>query len=209
MITFKINDRSIQIPVSWNEVTFAQYLELFSLGDDTIQLVAIFTGMDYDTLKRASIIGLDRLYEVLSFINTPPVIPPYSPTCGPYSLPANSKGQFNIQYESLGQFEDARHIMNKLNGQILEHTKAYGKYVAIYLQKIKDGKYDPLKVPDMEAEVQNFPALEVISLGQFFFLKLKNSLNGTKKTSLPTAQVPKKSKRVGRSSKRSSRATRK
>lgn len=209
MITFKVNDSSIQVPVSWIEVTYSQYLQMFTLKDDTIQLISIFTGIEYETLKTATVLGLDRLYEVLSFVNTPPVIPPYSPTCGPYTLPPNSKSQFNIQYESLGQFEDARQAMNKTTGNLYEHTKAYGRYVAIYLQKIRDGKYDPLKVPDMEAGVQNFPALEVISLGQFFFLKLKSSLNGTVKTSLPITPPQKKSKRVGRNSKRSSRATRK
>jgi hypothetical protein len=209
MINFKINDLSIPIPTDWPDVKFKQYLEIFNLKDDVLQLVSIISGQDYEYLKSATIIGLDRLLQAISFINIPPVIPPYPPTCGPYSLPANSKGQFNIQYESLGQFEDARQAMNKTTGNLYEHTKAYGKYVAIYLQKIRDGKYDPLKVPDMEAGVQNFPALEVISLGQFFFLKLKSSLNGTVKTSLPITPPQKKSKRAGRNSKRSSRATRK
>jgi hypothetical protein len=210
VITFKLNNQSLQIPASWNEVTFAQYLQIFDLKDDVVKLVSLFTNQDYEQLKKATIVGLDRLLEAISFINTPHEIPTYSPTCGPYTLPANNKGQFNIQYESLGQFEDARQAMNKVAGKSMqEHTKAYGKYVAIYLQKIRDGEYDPQKVDAMEVEVQNFPALQVCSLGQFFFVKLKTLLNGTRKTSPPTPQSRKKSKRVLKPSKRSSGHTRK
>jgi hypothetical protein len=210
MITFKLNNQQLQIPTSWEEVTFAQYLQIFDLKDDVVKLVSLFTNQDYEQLKKATIVGLDRLLEALSFLNTPHEIPTYSPTCGPYTLPANSKGQFNIQYESLGQFEDARQAMNKVAGKSMqEHTKAYGKYVAIYLQKIRDGEYDPQKVDAMEVEVQNFPALQVCSLGQFFFVKLKTLLNGTRKTSPPTPQSRKKSKRVLKPSKRSSGHTRK
>jgi hypothetical protein len=210
MITFKLNNQQLQIPTSWEEVTFAQYLQIFDLKDDVVKLVSVFTNQDYEKLKKATIVGLDRLLEALSFLNTPHEIPTYSPTCGPYTLPANSKGQFNIQYESLGQFEDARQAMNKVAGKSMqEHTKAYGKYVAIYLQKIRDGEYDPQKVDAMEVEVQNFPALQVCSLGQFFFVKLKTLLNGTRKTSPPTPQSRKKSKRVLKPSKRSSGHTRK
>jgi hypothetical protein len=210
MITFKINNQSLQIPTSWNEVTFAQYLQIFDLKDDVVKLVSVFTNQDYEKLKKTTIVGLDKLLEALSFLNTPHEIPTYSPTCGPYTLPANNKGQFNIQYESLGQFEDARQAMNKVAGKSMqEHTKAYGKYVAIYLQKIRDGEYDFNKIESMEVEVQNFPALQVCSLGQFFFVKLKTLLNGTRKTSPPTPRSRKKSKRVLKPSKRSSGHTRK
>lgn len=210
MITFKLNNQQLQIPTSWEEVTFAQYLQIFDLDNDVIKLVSVFTNKDYEYVKKAIFVNLDKLLESLSFLNTPHEIPTYSPTCGPYTLPANNKGQFNIQYESLGQFEDARQAMNKVAGKSMqEHTKAYGKYVAIYLQKIRDGEYDPQKVDAMEVEVQNFPALQVCSLGQFFFVKLKTLLNGTRKTSPPTPQSRKKSKRVLKPSKRSSGHTRK
>jgi hypothetical protein len=210
MIQFKLNGQSFSAPTSWEEVTFKQYLEIFNLNGDLLQVVSLFSGADYETVKKATVIGLDKLLEALSFLNTPHEIPTYSPTCGPYTLPANSKGQFNIQYESLGQFEDARQAMNKVAGKSMqEHTKAYGKYVAIYLQKIRDGEYDPQKVDAMEVDVQNFPALQVCSLGQFFFVKLKTLLNGTRKTSPPTPQSRKKSKRVLKPSKRSSGHTRK
>lgn len=209
MITFKLNGQPLKVPSSWEEVTFAQYIQMFDLKDDVIQVVSIFTGLDTETLRKSTVIGLDRLLESLSFINKAPVFPTYVDQVGPYNIPSNAKGQFNIQYESLGQFEDARAVMNKLNGQLIDHTKAYSRYVAIYLQKIKDGEYDPLKVPVMEEELMNYPAYQIITLGSFFFVKLKTSLNGIPKTSRPTPRSRKKSPRVLKPSKGSSARTRK
>lgn len=209
MIQFKLNGKSIPIPTSWGDVTFSQYLQVFDLKDDVIQLVSIFTRLEYDQLKTSTILGLDKLLEAISFINTQPVFPDYVSECGPYSIPGNSKGQFNIQYESLGQFEDARKVMNGLNGNIKAHTEAYGKYVAIYLQKIRDKEYNPNKVEEMERELQNYPAYQVITLGSFFFVKLRILFGGIVKTSPPTPRKRKKSKRVLTPSKRSSGATRK
>jgi len=218
MITFKLNGKSIQVPSSWNDVTFAQYLKIFDVKDDVIQLVSILTGVEYDYLKSAEIIGLDKLLEAISFTNTQIKFPDQVDYCGPYKIEANSvskdkktKGrkEYNPQYESLGQFEDARKIMNSLDGNIKAHTEAYGKYVAIYLQKIKDKSYDPQKVEEVEKELQNYPAFQVITLGSFFFVKLKILFGGIPRTSLPTPPTRKKLKRVLKPSKRSSGATRK
>src|SRR3972149_3170942 len=104
MITFKLNGQSIQIPTTWNEVTFKQYIQMFDLKDDIIQVVAIFTGMEYEYLKNAVIVGLDDILTAISFINSPPVFPGSISEVGPYKIPNNEKGQFNIKHESLAQF---------------------------------------------------------------------------------------------------------
>ena len=209
MINFKINGKSTPIPTSWNDVTFKQYLEIFNIKDDVLQLVSILSGVDYEIIKNAEIIGVEKLLEAISFANQQITFPDYVDHCGPYKIAANSKGQFNIQYESLGQFEDARKIMNGLNGNIKAHTEAYGKYVAIYIQKIKDKSYDPQKVEEVEKELQNYPAYQVITLGSFFFVKLRILFGGIPRTSPATPPTRKKSKRVLKPSKRSSGATRK
>lgn len=197
MITFRLNEKPYTIPTSWEEVTFKQYIELLDLKDDSIQLIAIFTGLEYDYLKNAVIIGLDDILTAVRFVNTEPVFPGFTPTCGPYTIPINEKGAFNIQHESLGQFEDMRQVMKQVSGKdISTHTKAYVKYVAIYLQKIRDGQYNPLKAVDMEEEIIYYPAYEVCSLGAFFFLKLWSFSSGTKSNSPTTSPRPKKSQPV-------------
>lgn len=209
MINFKINGKSVLIPTSWEDLTYSQYLEIFNLKDDVLQLVSILSGTDYEILKTATISGLDKLLEAISFINTPPEFPGYVSECGPYKIPSNKEGKFNIQYESLGQFEDARQAISKTEPGALALTKAYGKIVSIYLQKIKDGKYNPSEVPAMEEEINNYPAYQIITLGGFFFLKLRSLLSGTVKTSPPIPQTPKKSKRGSTGSSRNSVHTRK
>jgi len=178
LITFKLSGKSISIPTQWIEVTYGQYIKLMDLKDDTIELVAIFTGLEYEYLKNAVIVGLDDILQALSFLNQLPQFPGSVSKCGPYTIPNNEKNQFNIQHESLAQYEDMRQVMKKIGGDMTEHTKAYGKYVAIYLQKIRDGEYLPLKVPEVEDQVQTYSCYEVCTLGAFFFLKLMNLTNG-------------------------------
>lgn len=207
MITFKINGESKEVPTCWEDLTFEQYLKFFELKDDVLQLVAIVTGLDYEYIKKATIVGVDRLFEALSFINVHPEIPGYTAILGPYTIPPNKDGVFDIRFESVAQFEDMRHVIRKLpENDIKAHTAAYADYVAIYMQKIKDGEYDANKVSEVKAEVMTFPAIQVISLGSFFFLKLLSSFNGTRKTSPNTSQPQKKTKQdLNGSAKRSAR----
>lgn len=209
MISFKLNNQSILIPTAWEEVTYSQYLRVISMPNDIIYLVSIFTGQEYEVLKSAVISGLDRILEALNFINQPPNFPAYVDQCGPYKIPANKDGQFDIRFESLGQFEDMRQAMIKRDPSAKGMLESYSKYVAIYLQKIRDKEYAFSKVPELEEEIKSFPAYQVMALGAFFFLKLNGSLNGTKQTSLPIPQSQKKSKQGSKSSGRNSVHTRK
>jgi len=208
MIKFKINKSSINYPSQWEDLTFTQYIQVMKLTNDTTLMISILSGLDYEYLKSATIVGLESFLEASHFLTEPPKFDTYYPQVGLYKLPANRKGQFDIRFESMGQFEDMRAAMNKVDGDIIKHTEAYGRYVAIYLQKIKDGTYDPNKVPEMEEEVKIMPACEVIATGQFFFLKLYSLSSGTKKISPHTPQSQKKSKPVLTTSKRNLASTR-
>lgn len=206
MITLKINGKTHKLPTSWQEVTLSQWRRMAESKDLTDN-IAIFTGIDRETLLKSQISGLDTLITTLSFTSKVMQPPGYTPTIGPYRLPANSKGQFNIQYESLGQFEDARaaitktgDVDNKLKGTI----DMYVSIIAIYLQKIRDGEYDYLKAKDMEPEIESYPVMEVLSLGSFFLIKQLSLLLGTQKTSRTTP--PKKGKKSLKRSSRSSGA---
>lgn len=209
MITFKLNGKKIKIASSWGDLTFKQYLEIFTLTDDYRLLLGILTGIDIETIKNAIIIGFDQLIEAMSFVNTPFTIPEYSNTLGKYKLPVNSKGHFNVQFESLAQFEDMRAVIKTIPpNDIKAHTEAYARYAAIYLQKIRDGEYDPEKAKAMVEDVMEMPALEVLSAGSFFYVKLMSLLNGTTKTSQNTPQIQKKSKPVSRKSRKPSARSR-
>ena len=175
MIVFKINGEDCNIPTQWEDLTYSQWLSLLELPDNTMGYVSLFTGIDSWQLEKMQIIGLDSLLNALSFLYTKPEMPGKVSKCGKYPIPEF----FEIKNESLGQFEDMRATFKKLDDTVIGLTKAYKTYVAIYLQKMRDGEYDYAKVPSMEKEVDNMPGIEVITLGSFFFLKLRSLSNGT------------------------------
>jgi hypothetical protein len=209
MINFKLNGKPLQFPSSWEDITFNQYVAIMKAKSD-LEHLSILSGIDYEIIRKAEIGGVEELIIAMSFLQKLPVIPPSVDRVGPYSLPLNNKGQFDIRLESLGQFEDMRQIMRKLpENDIIVHTEAYAKYVAIYLQKIRDKVYDPMKVAELEEQVKGYNAYEVLSAGAFFFIKLVRLSTGTPITYPHIPPSPKKLKRVLKSSARNSVSTRK
>ena len=210
MITFKINKKAVSIPLSWDEVTYKAYCEILNSDSDTTALLSIFTGIDCETLKKAKVIGLEDLITVLSFTTKPPKIQGYYSEIGAYKLPKNKDGQFNIQFESLAQFEDMRSIFKKLpdNTEVKDMAVAYGKVVAIYLQSVRDGEYNHEAAKQMvETEIYNMPMLPIISMGSFFFAKLLSLSTGMNLSYRPTVQTQKRSKQGTTSSRKHSGRT--
>jgi hypothetical protein len=207
MIQFKVNGKKVKVPTRYEELSFNEYYEILKSPREVVQKISMFTGIDCETLKKSTIIGLDEVLIALSFLNKPPEMPGFTDKVGKYNIP-NSSGKFDIQFESLAQFEDLRAIIKKVKADdLLSIFDAYPKMVAIYLQKIRDGEYDNSKAMQMVEEIKTFPALEVMTLGGFFFIKLLNLLSGTVPSSLPTNQNPKKSKRATKSSRKPSGRT--
>lgn len=196
-----LNGKSIKITDSWDKMSFSQYLRILKLKDDNVELISILSGVDYETVKKAKITGLDNLMYLTRFLQTPPQFPEKPTHIGPYKLPLNSKGVFDIQFESLAQFEDMRQVMGKVEAGVYAHTEAYATYCAIYLQKLRDGEYDGDKALKMVPEVMNYPASDVIVAGGFFFVRLQSLLNGTRSNSQSSA--PHRRKPIGKRSKRS------
>lgn len=199
---FTLNGKQIEVTDSWEAMTFAQYLRILKLKDDTVEMISILTGISRETLAKAQIKGVEKLLYASQFLNTAPKFPENPTKIGEYKLPLNSNGVFDIQFESLAQFEDMRQIMNTLKEGVHAHTEAYASYCAIYLQKLRDGEYDGDKALKMVPEIMNYPASDVIVAGGFFFVRLQSLLNGIKSNSPNTARHRKKS--IGKRSKRSS-----
>lgn len=212
MITFKLNGKKVNISSSWDELSLNQYIRVLLMKDGLFEAISICSGVPVETLQSAVIIGLEDILIAISFLNKVPQVPGYTSKVGKYDIPGTRDGKFDIQFESLAQFEDMRAVINRIpvkDGKydIVALTKSYAHMVAIYLQKLRDGKYNPVAAGEMIEEVQEMPALQVISAGSFFFLKLISLSNGTKASSHPTNQTPKKSKRVSKGSRKPSGRT--
>lgn len=212
MIDFKLNGKKVFIKSSWDELSLNQYIRILLMKDGLFEAISICSGVPVETLQSAVIIGLEDILIAISFLNKVPEAPGYTSKVGKFDLPGTRDGKFDIQFESLAQFEDMSAVINRIpvkDGKydIVALTKSYAHMVAIYLQKLRDGKYNPVAAGEMIEEVQEMPALQVISAGSFFFLKLINLSNGTKVSSHPTNQTPKKSKRVSKGSRKPSGRT--
>lgn len=203
---FTLNKKQIEVTDSWEALTFAQYLRILKMGNDIVETISILTGLEYDYLKKANIKGIDKLLYCAQFLNKPPQFPDKPTHIGPYKLPLNSAGVFDIQFESLAQFEDMRQIMGKLEEGVYPHTEAYAKYCALYVQKIRDKEYSGQKALEMVSEIMTYPASHIITAGGFFFVKLSILLNGTQSNSPNTA--PHRKKSTGKRSAKSSGRTR-
>jgi hypothetical protein len=201
-----LNGEPIKIIDSWEKTTLAQYLRIMKCKNDTAELLSIITGLEYELLKKANIKGLDKLLFAASFINTAPVIPTKVEKIGGFKLPLNHKGIFDIQFESLAQFEDMRTVMDATDTKSpVAITESYAKYCAFYVQKLRDGEYDGGKALAMLDEIHTYPALEVIAAGSFFLVRLWSLLRGTQATSQSSA--PSRKKRTGKPSRKSSGRT--
>lgn len=149
MITFKIQGSKFLLPTSWQDVTYQQYVSLLTLPDSLLHQINLFTKIGLDVLFTAELRNLEKISNALSFINLSPKFEDH-PTrmVGKYTLPKD------CTIESLGQFEDLRGLLNKRPADLStkENQTLFAELCleacAIYVQKIKDGKYDANKVPD-------------------------------------------------------------
>lgn len=199
---FTVNGKPIEITDSWGKCTFSQYLAIMKMQTDH-DLMSIITGIPYEDIRKAKISGLEKLLVAAGFIKTIPTIPTNPLKVGPFKLPLNSKGIFDVQFESLGQFEDMRMIMGKTDMKDpYQITESYAKYCAIYIQKLRDGEYDADKAMAMLPEIMAYPALEVIAAGSFFLTKLLILSTGTLSSSQNT--TPTRNKSIGKRTKKRS-----
>lgn len=196
MVTVKINNKPYKFPTSDEEITVGQHIKLLQT-ETVIDSIAVFCDIPRETLRTATILGLDRILLMLRFLNEPKV---YTKTdkIGPYSVPKD------ITIESLGQFEDfrsqlKRYPFKEAKDLTLEDSliviDIYVTACAIYCQKIRDGKYDFNKAVDMKGEILSYPAYQVIGCGAFFLVKPLHLLNGTTPSYRSTSRQQKKPKR--------------
>jgi hypothetical protein len=194
MITFKINGTKHPIPTSWYDVTFAQYIAIQSCDNTISAYISLFTGIPVETLEKAELHNLEKISIALSFLT---LVPQYEagPTkmVGPYVLPQD------VSIQSLGQFEDLRGLLGKLPKDLssLENrlliSDLYLEACAIYVQKIKDGSYDYLKVPQVKEELKQYSSTEIIQTGSFFLFK---PLNLSRNTTIHSPSIRQRLKKL-------------
>lgn len=155
-----------EIPTKWEQVTFKTFLALTESGDNSVKILSALTGIDPEVIRKARIKNLDEILLILSFLKSdPPVIIPKS-VLG-YEVPKD------LGFETIGQYEDLREYLK--NTKELSKKELLEKYTllcAVYACKGKHGEYDWKKSEEMANEFLEAPAPEVLSIGNFTYLKL-------------------------------------
>lgn len=169
MITYKINGKKYSFPTCWEDVTYSQYVALIRTHSLTDH-ISVFSGIPRETLENAELKNLESISLTLSFLSFSPKFEK-TKMVGHYFVPQD------VTINSTGQFEDLRGLLSKMPKELVtpeateELADLYLGACAIYCQKLRDGKYDYVKVPEVKEELKNYSCAEVIGTGAFFLFK--------------------------------------
>ncbi len=179
-------------PISWDNVTYKQFLELAECGDDDKKVLSVFSGIDPETIRKAKINNLIDVVSTLSFLRheCPARVPERLLF---YPMPKD------LGLETIGQYEDIKSELAKLKGSEnkIDQLKLYPFICAVYAcrhmsrqrcldlvdklmnngrvqdaSEIVYGDYHYLKAEAMTEEFLNAPAPEVLGIGNFTVLNL-------------------------------------
>jgi hypothetical protein len=188
MIPIRINGVKHEIPTAWSDLTYSQYITLITLPQSLLHQIHLFTGIPLETLQSAELKNLEKIAIALSFINLSPKAEEGPRDIGKYFVPKD------VTIESLGQFEDLRALIHKRPTDLstIENNLLWCdlclEACSIYVQKLKDGKYDSSKVSGVKEELKSYLAMPIIQTGSFFFGKLLSTLTGTTNRSRSLSQ---------------------
>jgi hypothetical protein len=170
VITFKIGKTPYPFPTRWEDVTTRHCVALLNTSSLTDH-ISLFTGIPKETLEAAELKNLEKISLALSFLSFPPEFE-RSKMVGKYIMPED------VTIQSTGQMEDLRGLLMKLPPKPMEEPEIFYDLClgacAIYCQKLRDGKYDPNKVPELKEELKDCSCVEVIGTGAFFLFRPVN-----------------------------------
>jgi len=173
-ITMTLNGAKIQkeIPISWKEVTFSQFIDISECGNDLAKVLSVFTGIDEATLKKVNIVNLDTILEIISFIGRDELDTTIPKSVMGYAMPER------LETQTIGQFEDMKIEAGKIKDASKESLKSYAMICAIHAT-------NPYDYSEAESKLETFmnaPCEEVLAIGNFTLVRLAELMNPTLRT---------------------------
>lgn len=162
-ITAILNGVSLkkEIPTGWDQVTFLQALRLMKCQTDT-QVLSVFTGIEEETLKKATIKNLYTVINAIGFTKIPPSVDKIPDQIRGYEMPKN------IEIDEIGRYEDLKLEAAKIQKDDIDSIEAYAMFCAIYAAK----PYDYETAKGLKDYFMNAPCEEVMAIGNFTVMKL-------------------------------------
>lgn len=160
-----------KIPTSWIQVTFQKWLDLKNTADNPAKTLSVLTGIPEEMIKNSSIVGIEYIMQVLSFLKTDPV--QYLPeTIEIYPGTSVYKIPKDLSIEQIGQYEDFKKELEEAGTLTLDEQLAkYPLYCAMYAIPFDIGEYDYDKAVTLSKHFFNAPAGEVLAVGHFTLAK--------------------------------------
>lgn len=180
-ITIELNKVKVtkDIPISWEEVTFRQFLDLAEAGNDRAKILSVFTGIEPNTLRKARITNFDKINTLLGFVERNDIsIDRIPQKILGYKIPKN------LELETIGQFEDLKLQAKSIKDNSKESLSAYTRMCAIYCVS----PYDWSEAERIAPYFMEAPCGEVLAVGNFTLMKLMPlSKSGLKNLLKPTS----------------------
>jgi hypothetical protein len=160
---------SKEIPTSWDQVSFRQFIETAKHGNNFNGIISAITDIPIETLAKAKIKNFDVLLSCLSFMSTPvdQLVP--SSIIG---LPVPK----SMEDEAAGRYGDLQEITKQfVKDDNLGKLNHYPLIVATYVTK---SPYDNKEADVLAEKLWDAPCGEVLAIGNFTLLRLHASRNG-------------------------------
>lgn len=182
--TLELNGVRVEktIPTDWDDVSFGEFVALN--GAKRLDALAAFTGISKDLLHQAKVKNMDRLINLISFLDKEVPLWKLPKTICDYPI------RQDLGFEPFGRYTDIKDEVDK--GKTgMDLIKQYPLLCAIYCHP---GKYDFKEAEKNTKGFYNAPCTEVLALGNFLLLKLTGLNRPTGRTSLFLRILPKKAR---------------
>jgi len=164
---------SVEIPTSWQQVTFKQYLGLLEAGTDIVKVLSVLTGIEEELVRKAEIKNLSKVTACLHFMNKP--IKYLTP-----NTVLGHKVATNLDTESIAQFADLQEICKGFKEDDAKHNYSlFPLIVATYAVS----PYDFKEAEKIQSKFLDAPCTEVLAIGNFTLVRLSALSSGIVPTS--------------------------
>ena len=167
--TFKLNGVKIKknLPVCWEETKYSEFLayellKKFKKDYDAADVLAIFTGIDAETLRGAKVSNLPTLLALLSFLKYQSI---------DYALPKEILGykiKDNIEIEEIQRYADMEALIKDFKDGDPKNLEKYPLIVATYVVEPYNFKH----AEDLAPSFLDAPAMEVLAVANFTLVNI-------------------------------------
>lgn len=157
MIPFKFQNRSFNVPNSYNDITCGQLQEILDNELQSIELVSFLTGLSKEEL---SIIDTTEIVELLSFIRKHPI--------EHESIEESTELIINDKLVKLDEDLTSYSWAQKIIGTNFLSDFDFLSMVAVYLDPLlSDEKFNVKNVPDIKSTLLSLTCEDVYSVAKF------------------------------------------